>query len=329
MESVIFWSNKEVQCGFWYGGYKTEAMDTQKELVTRLTSLKKEKDAVIMAHYYVKDEVQDVADYIGDSFYLSQMATKISSRVIVLCGVRFMGESAKVLNPEKKVLLPAPDADCPMAHMASVERIGEVREAYSDVAVVCYVNSTSELKSHSDVCVTSANALSVVKALPNKHIFFIPDENLAHYIAAQVPEKEFIFNSGYCHVHKNIRAEEVRRAKEAMPQAKVLVHPECTGDVVSLADYVGSTSGIINYVGGSEADTFIVATEIGVFHELKKRNPERKFYAAGKLQICPNMKKITLEKIVSVLETEDNEVTLPAAEIESARKPLVRMLELS
>lgn len=299
----------------------------QKKL--RIEELKKEKNAVIMAHYYVEDEVQEIADYIGDSYYLSDMATKIDADVIVLCGVAFMGESAKVLNPNKKVLLPAADADCPMAHMATIEKIKEVRAEYEDVAVVCYVNSTAELKAASDVCVTSANALKIVKALPNKNIFFIPDQNLAHYIANQLPDKHFIFNDGYCHVHHTVTVEQINEAKAARPEALVMVHPECKPQVTQLADYIGSTSGIINFATNSDAKEFIVVTEMGVLYELKKRNPDKKFYTAGNMQICPNMKKITLDKIIDVLEKEDKEVIMDVALMEAAHKPMTRMLELS
>lgn len=297
--------------------------------VQRIKELKEKKHAVIMAHYYVEDEVQEIADYIGDSYYLSDMATKIDADMIVLCGVKFMGESAKVLNPEKKVLLPAADADCPMAHMATQERIREVRAQYEDVAVVCYVNSTAELKAESDVCVTSANALKIVKALPNKNIFFIPDQNLAHYIADQLPEKHFIFNDGFCHVHHTITKEQIQAAKQARPEAKVLVHPECRQEVTALADYIGSTSGIIKYATESNAKEFIVSTEMGVLYELKRRNPDKKFYTAGNMQVCPNMKKITLDKIIHVMETEDSEVVMDQALMEAAHRPMIRMLELA
>ena len=299
----------------------------QKKL--RIEELKKAKNAVIMAHYYVEDEVQDIADYIGDSYYLSDMATKVDADVIVLCGVAFMGESAKVLNPDKKVLLPALDADCPMAHMATVEKIEEIRAQYEDVAVVCYVNSTAELKAASDVCVTSANALKIVKALPNKHIFFIPDQNLEHYIADQLPEKHFIFNDGFCHVHHTVTVEQIMEAKKARPEALVLVHPECKPEVTAMADYIGSTSGIIKFATESDAKQFIVVTEMGVMHELKKRNPDKSFYTAGNMQVCPNMKKITLDKIIDALEQEKPEVIMDASLMEAAHKPMVRMLELS
>lgn len=297
--------------------------------ISRIEHLKKEKNAVIMAHYYVADEVQAIADYIGDSYYLSDAATKIHADTIVLCGVSFMGESAKILNPDKKVLLPDADADCPMAHMADVDRITEIRKRYEDVAVVCYVNSTAELKAASDVCVTSANALKIVKALPNQHIFFIPDQNLAHYIADKLPDKHFIFNDGFCHVHNNITASQISAAKNAHPFAQILVHPECKPEVTALADYVGSTSGIISYVSECDATEFMIATEIGVFYELQKRYPDRKFYAAGNAQVCPNMKKITLDKIIYVLENEANNVILEENFMKKALVPMERMLQLT
>ena len=204
-----------------------------------IEQLKKEKDAVILAHYYVRPEIQEIADYIGDSFYLSKVAVGLKEKTIVFCGVSFMGESAKILNPEKTVLMPDMAADCPMAHMASPETIEKVRAEYDDLAVVCYINSTAELKRHSDVCVTSANAVKIVKNLPNKNIFFIPDRNLAHYIAGLVPEKHFIYNEGFCIVHEYMEVEEIRDAKKAHPDAEVLAHPECPQAVLELADYIG------------------------------------------------------------------------------------------
>ena len=225
-----------------------------------IQKLKKEKDAIILAHYYVRPEVQDVADYIGDSFYLSKIAASAKEKTIVFCGVGFMGESAKILSPDKTVLMPAMDADCPMAHMATEEGIRKVREEYDDVAVVCYINSTAALKELSDVCVTSANAVKIVKALPNKNIFFIPDRNLAHFIAEQVPEKNFIYNEGFCIVHEFMDPEEVKAAKEAHPDALVLAHPECPQTVLKQADYIGSTSGIIKYAQESDNKEFIICT---------------------------------------------------------------------
>lgn len=300
-----------------------------EEKKQQIIQLKKEKNAVIMAHYYVRDEVQEIADYVGDSYYLSEMATKVEADTIVLCGVSFMGESAKLLNPGKRVLLPDLAADCPMAHMASPERIEEVRAAYEDVAVVCYVNSTAELKAHSDVCVTSSNAVKVVGALPNKNIFFIPDRHLAEYVAEKLPDKHFIFNDGYCHVHTEIREESLLQIKASRPEAQVLVHPECRKEVVAMADYVGSTSGIIDYAAASSEKTFIVCTEMGVMYKLKRQNPDKKFYAAGNMQLCPNMKRVTLEKIIDVLSRDDGGIQMPEGLMEKANRPLARMLELS
>jgi len=300
-----------------------------KEIADRINALKNQKNAVIMAHYYVADQIQDIADYVGDSFFLAKKATETDADIIVLCGVRFMGESAKVLNPDKKVLIPEIAADCPMAHMATTDSIAEMRSKYDDLAVVCYVNSTADLKAASDVCVTSANALKIVSRLPQKNIFFIPDQNLARYIADQLPDKNFIFNDGFCHVHNSIKADVVKKAKELKPDAPLLVHPECKPGVVALADYVGSTSGIIKYAGESDAREFIVATELGVMHELGKRYPDKSFYPAGPMQICPNMKKLTMEKLLHVLEYEDNQITLPDDIMRDAALPMEKMLRLS
>lgn len=296
----------------------------------KILQLKKEKDAVIMAHYYVEDEIQEVADYIGDSYYLSDIATKIKEKTIVLCGVSFMGESAKLLNPQKRVLLPDALADCPMAHMASVESIQKVREKYKDdVAVVCYVNSTAELKAHSDVCVTSANAVKVVKGLPNPVIYFIPDEHLGSYVAKQVTEKTFLFNHGGCPIHTVLKRENITEVLNKHPNAKVLVHPECQKEVCELADYIGSTSGIIQYATESGADEFIIATELGVMHQLKQKNPNKVFYPASDNLICKDMKKVTLDKIIKILEEDDDGLQMEQMIIEQAKAPLVRMLELS
>lgn len=301
-------------------------MDTMK---ARIEQLKKEKDAVILAHYYVNDDVQEIADYIGDSFYLSKIATTVKANTIVFCGVSFMGESAKILNPDKTVLMPDATADCPMAHMAEPERIEALREQYPDLAVVCYINSTAELKSYADVCVTSSNALKIVKALPNKHIFFIPDENLGRFIAKQVPEKHFIFNDGFCHVHTAIDASLVKTAKELHPDAEFLAHPECRPDTLALADYIGSTSEIIDYATDSTKEKFIIGTELGVLYELKRQNPSKTFYSAGPVQCCPNMKKITLEKVIQVMESGDNAVTVSETIRNACRLPLDRMLALA
>lgn len=295
----------------------------------KIQQLKKERDAVILAHYYVPDEVQAVADYIGDSYGLAKIATTIPQKTICFAGVTFMSESAKILNPDKTVLVPEPLADCPMAHMVDPDDILAVREKYDDLAVVCYINSTAEIKEYSDVIVTSSNALKIVSKLPEKNIFFIPDENLGRYIAKQLPEKNFIFNDGFCHVHTSITRENVEKAKEAHPGIKVLAHPECKEDVLELADYIGSTSGIINFATECDDKEFLICTELGVLFDMKRKNPGKKFYSVGHRQFCPNMKRITLDKIVNALETMSPTMEIGDEAREKATAPLERMLELA
>ena len=298
-------------------------------IADEINKLKKEKNAVILAHYYVNPEVQDIVDYIGDSFYLSKVAVELTEQTIVFCGVSFMGESAKVLNPGKTVLMPDASADCAMAHMADTDTIRKIREQYEDLAVVCYINSTAELKEHSDVCVTSANAVKIVRAIPNKNIFFIPDRNLAHFVAEQVPEKNFVYNEGYCPVHEKMSVAEIRKAKKMYPEAEVLSHPECPKAVLELSDYIGSTTGIIDYAGKSNSREFIICTENGVRHKLENDYPEKKFYFTETEPVCEDMKTITLEKILHVLKTGENEVRVSDERRENSRKPLERMLELA
>ena len=295
----------------------------------RIEQLKKEKDIVILAHYYVDGEVQEIADLVGDSYFLAKKATEVSQQNILFCGVSFMGESAKILNPGKRVIMADEFADCPMAHMVDIAKIQQVREQYPDVAVVCYVNSTAEIKAYSDVCVTSSNALRVVQSLPNKHIFFIPDNNLGRYISTLVPEKEFIFNDGFCHVHTSIHRENVGEAKKLHPNAPVLTHPECTADVLEISDFIGSTSEILDYATKSDAKEFIICTEMGIFFELEQKNPDKRFYSVGHRQFCPNMKKITLEKVVRAMEEMEPEVTMDEELRVKANAPLVKMLELA
>lgn len=295
----------------------------------RIEQLKKEKDIVILAHYYVDGEVQEIADLVGDSYFLAKKATEVSQQNILFCGVSFMGESAKILNPGKRVIMADEFADCPMAHMVDIAKIQQVHEQYPDVAVVCYVNSTAEIKAYSDVCVTSSNALRVVQSLPNKHIFFIPDNNLGRYISTLVPEKEFIFNDGFCHVHTSIHRENVEEAKKLHPNAPVLTHPECTADVLEISDFIGSTSEILDYATKSDAKEFIICTEMGIFFELEQKNPDKRFYSVGHRQFCPNMKKITLEKVVRAMEEMEPEVTMDEELRVKANAPLVKMLELA
>ena len=303
-------------------------MDTKRETIEKL---KKEKNAVILAHYYAPPEVQEIADYIGDSFYLSKLAVKLTNPVLVFCGVSFMGESAKLLNPEKTVLMPDASADCPMAHMVEQSVIDEARARYEDLAVVCYVNSTAEIKSWSDVCVTSANAVKIVRSLPNQHILFIPDRNLGHFVAAQVPEKHFLYNEGYCPRHEFMSADEVRVLKEAHPQAQILVHPECNNAITAMADYIGSTSGIINYAGEhTDCQEFIIGTVSGVIYKLQESRPDARFYFPATRPSCQDMERITLDQVIHVLKTGENAVAMPPESIaEQAKQTLTRMLELA
>ena len=299
------------------------------QMVREILQLKEEKNAIILAHYYAPDEVQEIADFVGDSFYLAKIAKKTAADIIVFCGVSFMGESAKVLNPDKKVLMPDLTADCPMAHMVAPGKIEEMRSKYEDLAVVCYINSTAELKAKSDVCVTSANAISIVKSLPNRNIFFIPDKNLGSFVAQKVPEKNIILNDGYCPVHKAITAEEVMEEKQKHPNAQVLTHPECEPEILALSDYIGSTSGIISYAAASTCEEFIICTEDGVAYKLRSDNPDKKFYFPQNRPCCADMKYNTLEKLLHVLITEENEVTVNDELRETSLVPLNAMLELA
>ncbi|MBQ8860047.1 MAG: quinolinate synthase NadA [Ruminococcus sp.] len=294
----------------------------------QIEQLKIEKNAVILAHYYVPAEVQEIADYVGDSFYLAKIAKQTDADIIVFCGVQFMGESAKILNPDKKVLMPDLTADCPMAHMVADDIIDEMRTKYDDLAVVCYINSTADLKCKSDVCVTSSNAVKIVKALPNRNIFFIPDRNLGSFVAKQVPEKNIILNDGCCPIHARITASQIKTEKDKHPNAYVLSHPECEAEVLALSDYIGSTADIIAYSRSSEATEFIVATEDGVDYKLITDNPEKRFYYPNPHPCCADMKLNTLAAVLSVLENEDKEVIVDEEIRHRALIPLDRMLEL-
>ena len=294
----------------------------------KILQLKKAKNAVILAHYYAPAEAQEVADYVGDSFYLAKIAKKSTADIIVFCGVSFMGESAKILNPDKKVLMPDLAADCPMAHMVAPGLIRDMREKYEDLAVVCYINSTAELKCQSDVCVTSSNAIKIVRALPNKNIFFIPDRNLGRYVASQVPEKNIIINDGCCPIHAAITKAQILAQKEKHPTAPILIHPECEPELLAISDYIGSTAEIIAYAASSPSDEFIICTEDGVDYKLVADNPGKKFYYPNPHPCCADMKLNTLPNILSVLEKEDKEVLVDETVAINAWKPLDRMLEL-
>lgn len=292
-----------------------------------IIKLKKEKDAVILAHYYTPDEIQAIADYVGDSFYLAKIAEKISEKLVVFCGVGFMAESVKIINPDKTVLVPDTTADCPMAHMASVEKIEEMRRKYDDLAVVCYINSTAELKCHSDICVTSSNAVKIVRGLKQKNVFFIPDKNLGAFVAKQVPEKNIILNDGYCPIHAALKKESLLNEMKAHPKALVLSHPECEEEILSLSDYIGSTSDILSYAEKSKNSEFIICTEDGVSYPLCVTNPDKKFYFPKDDFKCPDMKLNTLEKLLHVLKTGENEIKTDSKKRDAALLPLTRMLQ--
>lgn len=305
-----------------------------RKLQEEIRRLSKEKNAVILAHYYQREEVQDTADFIGDSLELSRKASQTDADIIVFCGVRFMCETAKILNPDKKVLHPNPESGCPMADMVKVEDVIRLKEKYPDALVVSYVNTTADVKAVSDVCVTSANAIKIVSRLDAKRIIFLPDQALGNWVKKHVPDKEFIIWQGFCPPHFEFTAREVQRLKEMYPDAKVAVHPECHPKVIELADFVGSTSQIVNYATTCEAHRVIVITEVGLKHTLEKKNPNKEYIFPESMNYCGTvycctMKGITLQKVYQTLKEEINEVVLPQDIIERARKPIERMLELS
>ena len=292
------------------------------QLSEKILKLKKEKNAIILAHLYQIPEIQEIADYVGDSYYLSQVARDAKEDLIIFCGVKFMAESAKVLSTEKTVILPAPNAGCPMADMAEVEDVEEMIKKYPDAFKVCYINSSYEVKALCDASVTSSSALNIIKNIPNKQILFLPDQNLGGYISEFFPEKEFILWRGFCPTHHRITAEDIIKAKEEHPNVKVLSHPECSKEVRDLSDYIGSTSGIINYATECEDKEFIIATEEGVLHQLKKKNPDKKFYFP-EVMVCPNMKKTSLQDVYDALDGKKEEVILD----EEIRKKALTSLE--
>lgn len=305
-------------------------MNNIKDLQKEIMRLKKEKDVCILAHAYQTQDILEVADFIGDSFGLSRQAQKAEQQTLLMCGVRFMAETAKILSPEKKVILSHPQAGCPMAEQLSIEELRELKKQYKDYTVVAYINTTSVLKTECDVCVTSASALNVVKNLPNKNILFIPDCNLGAWIAEQLPEKNFKFIDGGCPVHKNITIEDVRKAKETYPEALLLVHPECIRDISRQADYVGSTTGIIDFVDKSDAKEFIIGTENSIVQHLQFAYPEKKFYALSKGCICQDMRLTTLVDVYNcIVGKGGEEITMEDSERTAAEKSINAMLQYS
>ena len=298
------------------------------ELSDKINKLKKERNAVILVHNYQRAEVQDIADYIGDSLGLSIAASKTDADVIVFCGVHFMAETAAIISPNKTVIMPDVNAGCPMADMINVEKLKELKSKHPGVPVVCYVNTSAAVKAESDICCTSANSIKIVQSLPDKELIFIPDKYLGIYTQSKAPDKKLILSDGYCPIHAGILAEHVQKAKADHPSALVVAHPECRPEVISLADAVVSTSGMIKFVKESKADEFIIGTETGILYRLQKENPDKNFYPASKLAVCPNMKLTTLEKVLWSLEDLKTVIKVPEKIAVKARKAIERMLEI-
>jgi len=302
-------------------------MDVMK-LYHKIDDLRQKRNAVIVAHYYQNDDVQEIADVVGDSFALAKYCASTDKDVIVFCGVHFMAESANILSPQKTVLLPVIDAGCPMADTAAVEDLKLIKSHYPNAAVVSYVNTTAEIKAESDVCCTSSNAVKIVKSLAEDEIIFVPDQNLGSYVEKQVPEKKFIKWQGCCMVHHRMQAEVVEEAKEKMPGVPILVHPECRPEVVEKADFVGSTKQIIEYATKSEAGEFLIGTEKGILYELKKRNPNKKFHLLSQSLLCKDMKKTNLKDVYYSLKNMEYEIRVEEDIRVKAQRALDRMLEL-
>lgn len=298
--------------------------DTIKEI----KKFKEERKAIIVAHNYQVGEVQELADIVGDSFTLSRHCASVDAEVIVFCGVHFMAESAKILSPEKTVLLPEIDAGCPMADMVTAEELIEAKKKHPEAAVVCYINSSAEVKAESDICCTSSNALKVIKSIPQNEIIFVPDQNLASYIARQVPEKTIHLWKGFCVTHHRVRKCDVEKTLELHPDAVLLIHPECRPEVVEMADFVGSTSQIIEYARNSSAKKLIIGTEMGILHQLKKENPDKQFFLLSQGMVCPNMKKTTVESVYNALKHMRYRIELEPDIIQRARGALEAMLKV-
>ena len=299
------------------------------EIQSEIIRLKKEKDICILAHSYQAEEILEVADFTGDSYKLSVDASKAPNRTIIMSGVRFMAETCKILSPEKRVFLPNPDAGCAMADQMDKELISVVKEQYPDYTVVAYINTTAELKTICDVCVTSSSAVEICRKIENDKILFIPDCNLGAYVAAQIPEKSFKLLSGGCPIHACVSTDDVKTAKRLHPDALLLVHPECKPDVCAMADYIGSTSGIMNYAIRSDCKEFIIGTEISIQEHLQYRCPYKNFYYLTKKLICPNMKSTTLVDLYNcVAGKSGEEIILPSDTISRARKCIDEMIRL-
>ncbi|MCX5782062.1 MAG: quinolinate synthase NadA [Elusimicrobia bacterium] len=297
-----------------------------KSITEKILELKAKRNAIILVHNYQLPEVQDIADFLGDSLDLSRKASQTNADVIVFCGVHFMAETASILCPEKTVLLPEIKAGCPMADMIDVKKLNELKRKHPDAVVVCYINTSAEIKAESDICCASSNAVNVVNSIKDKEIIFIPDQNLGKYIE-KLTGKKMIFFGGYCPIHIKISAKDILGSKKKYPNAEVLAHPECTEDVLNLADKILSTNGMVRYAKESASKEMIIATEQGIIYRLKKENPEKNFYPATEKALCKNMKKISLEKILWALEDMKYEIKVPPALQAKAIKSIEKMLK--
>ncbi len=303
---------------------------TIQEMQDEIRRIKKEKDICILAHAYQNHEILEVADYVGDSYGLAVNASKDSKKTVLMCGVRFMAETCKIISPDKNVILVSPEAGCPMAEQLDPELLAALKEDYPDYTTVCYINTTAELKTQCDVCVTSSAALKIVSQLTNDKILFIPDPNLGSWIEEQLPDKTFAFyKRGGCPTHFRLTADEVKKAKEAHPDALVLVHPECRPEVVALADYVGSTTGIMSYAKKSDKEEFIIGTENSIVSHLQYDCPDKRFFALSKDCVCHNMRLTTLGDVyMAVKGLTGEEITLSDEVMTGAKKCIDKMLEL-
>lgn len=298
------------------------------DIIDRINELKVENNAVILAHLYQTPDIQDAADFVGDSLELARKAKETDADVIVFCGVWFMAETAKILNPSRLVLLPERAAGCPMADMVTREDVVRLKQRHPKAAVVCYVNSSAEVKAESDICCTSSNAVRVVQSLKEEEIIFVPDENLARYVARFCPEKRFVFHKGFCPTHQRITAADVEEARRQMPGVPVLVHPECVPDVVDQADFVGSTAQIIDRAIHAEEKKLLIGTENGVLYRLKTLCPDKDYYAIKAGVVCPNMKKTSIQSLLNSLENMQYEMSLSQDIIHRASKSVERMLAI-
>ncbi len=301
----------------------------QNKIINEIKKLKEEKNGIILVHNYQLPEIQDIADLLGDSLDLSKKARDTDKDVIIFCGVRFMAETAKILSPEKKVLLPVHDAGCPMADMVTAKDLKKFKKENPDKRIVCYVNTSAEVKAECDLCVTSANAVKVISSYPYDKFLFVPDKNLGNYVKNVIKDKEITLWEGFCHVHLRFNVEDIKKAKELHPDALLLVHPECIPELLETADHIQSTNQMVNFIKGSDRTEFLIGTEEGIIYRLQNENPGKKIYPAGRAVICPNMKKTRLQDVLNALKYGQYEIKLLDKIIKDARGSLEAMLEYS